>query len=89
MHPTVHTEAPSLDQKTEKPHAAARWTEVALELAMRHGVTVADGLYLPDMIRQYVETALRKARHGKLGDGTLYGEVPRLRGVLVHEGVPR
>ena len=34
------------------------------------------------MIRQYVETALRKARYEKLRDGTFYGEVPRLRGVL-------
>lgn len=40
------------------------------------------------MIRQYVETALRKARYEKLGGGTFYGEVPRLPGVLVHEGVP-
>jgi predicted RNase H-like HicB family nuclease len=35
-----------------------------------------------DVIRQYVETALRKARYEKLRDGTFYGEVPRLRGVL-------
>jgi predicted RNase H-like HicB family nuclease len=35
-----------------------------------------------DMIRQYVETALRKARYEKLRDGTFYGAVPRLRGVL-------
>ena len=28
------------------------------------------------MIRQYVETALRKARYEKLRDGTFYGEVP-------------
>jgi hypothetical protein len=34
------------------------------------------------MIRQYVETALHKARYEKLRDGTFYGEVPRLRGVL-------
>lgn len=34
------------------------------------------------MIRQYVEEALRGARYDKLEDGTLYGEVPRLRGVL-------
>jgi len=34
------------------------------------------------MIRQYVETALRKARYEKLHDGTFCGEVPRLRGVL-------
>ena len=34
------------------------------------------------MIRQYVETALRKALYEKLRDGTFYGEVPRLRGVL-------
>jgi predicted RNase H-like HicB family nuclease len=34
------------------------------------------------VIRQYVETALRKARYEKLRDGTFYGEVPRLRGVL-------
>ena len=33
-------------------------------------------------ICQYVETALRKARYEKLRDGTFYGEVPRLRGVL-------
>jgi predicted RNase H-like HicB family nuclease len=37
---------------------------------------------VPDMIREYVETALRKARYEKLRDGTFYGEVPRLRGVL-------
>lgn len=35
------------------------------------------------MIRQYVEEALRSARYDKLEDGTFYGEVPRLRGVLV------
>jgi predicted RNase H-like HicB family nuclease len=35
-----------------------------------------------DMIRQYVETALRKARYEKPRDGTFYGAVPRLRGVL-------
>ncbi len=34
------------------------------------------------MIRQYVEQALRAARYEKLEDGTFYGEVPRLRGVL-------
>ena len=34
------------------------------------------------MIRQYVERALRTARYDKLEDGTFYGEVPRLRGVL-------
>ena len=34
------------------------------------------------MIRQYVEQALRMARYDKLEDGTHYGEVPRLRGVL-------
>ena len=34
------------------------------------------------MIRQYVEEALRRARYDKLEDGTFYGEVPRLRGVL-------
>ncbi len=34
------------------------------------------------MIRQYVEAALRHARYDKLEDGTFYGEVPRLRGVL-------
>ena len=38
------------------------------------------------MIRQYVETALRKARYEKLRDGTFYGEVPRLRGVLATGG---
>jgi predicted nucleic acid-binding protein len=27
-------------------HASERWTETALELALRHGVTVYDGLYL-------------------------------------------
>jgi predicted nucleic acid-binding protein len=27
-------------------HAAGRWTEAALDLAIRHGVTVYDGLYL-------------------------------------------
>jgi len=27
-------------------HAPERWTEAALELAIRHGVTVYDGLYL-------------------------------------------
>lgn len=34
------------------------------------------------MIRQYVEKALQSARYDKLDDGTFYGEVPRLRGVL-------
>ena len=34
------------------------------------------------MIRQYVEGALKSARYDKLEDGTFYGEVPRLRGVL-------
>ena len=34
------------------------------------------------MIRQYVERALRTARYDKLEDGTFYGEIPRLRGVL-------
>jgi predicted RNase H-like HicB family nuclease len=34
------------------------------------------------MIRQYVDAALRDARYGKLDDGTYYGEIPRLRGVL-------
>ena len=34
------------------------------------------------MIRQYVEKALGAARYDKLEDGTFYGEVPRLRGVL-------
>lgn len=34
------------------------------------------------MIRPYVEEALRHARYDKLEDGPLYGEVPRLRGVL-------
>jgi len=34
------------------------------------------------MIRQYVEEALKSARYDKLEDGTFYGEVPRLRGVL-------
>jgi predicted nucleic acid-binding protein len=27
-------------------HATERWTESALELAIRHGITVYDGLYL-------------------------------------------
>jgi len=27
-------------------HASERWTEAALELAIRHGITVYDGLYL-------------------------------------------
>jgi predicted nucleic acid-binding protein len=27
-------------------HATERWTEAALELALRHGITVYDGLYL-------------------------------------------
>lgn len=34
------------------------------------------------MIRQYVDEALRSGRYDKLEDGTFYGEVPRLRGVL-------
>ena len=34
------------------------------------------------MIRQYVEEALRVACYDKLKDGTFYGEVPRLRGVM-------
>lgn len=34
------------------------------------------------MIRQYVEQALRGARYDKLEDGTFYGQVPRLRGVI-------
>ncbi len=34
------------------------------------------------MIRQYVERALRMARYDTLEDGTFYGEVQRLRGVL-------
>ena len=34
------------------------------------------------MIRQYVDEALRAARYDKLEDGTFYGEVPRLRGVI-------
>ena len=34
------------------------------------------------MIRQYVEEALRHAQYDKLEDGTFYGEIPRLRGVL-------
>lgn len=34
------------------------------------------------MIRQYVEEALKIAHYDKLEDGTFYGEVPRLRGVL-------
>lgn len=34
------------------------------------------------MIREYVERALRSGRYDKLEDGTFYGEVPRLRGVL-------
>ncbi len=34
------------------------------------------------MIREYVERALRQAQYDKLPDGTFYGEVPRLRGVL-------
>ena len=34
------------------------------------------------MIRQYVEEALRNARYDKLEDGTFYGEVQRLRGVV-------
>jgi predicted RNase H-like HicB family nuclease len=35
-----------------------------------------------EVIRQYVDEALRSARYDKLEDGTFYGEVPRLRGVL-------
>ncbi len=38
------------------------------------------------MIREYVEKALRSARYDKLEDGTFYGEVPRLRGVLATGG---
>jgi len=34
------------------------------------------------MIREYVDAALRGARYEKLEDGTFYGEVPKLRGVL-------
>jgi predicted RNase H-like HicB family nuclease len=34
------------------------------------------------MISRYVDAALRGARYDKLEDGTFYGEVPRLRGVL-------
>ena len=34
------------------------------------------------MIRQYVDEALRMARYDKLDGGTIYGEVPRLRGVM-------
>ena len=34
------------------------------------------------MIRQYVDAALRGAHYEKLEDGTFYGEVPKLRGVL-------
>ena len=34
------------------------------------------------MIRQYVDEALRTAHYDKLDDGTFYGEVPRLRGVI-------
>lgn len=34
------------------------------------------------MIRKYVDEALRSSRYDKLEDGTFYGEVPRLRGVL-------
>ncbi|MFQ5830203.1 MAG: type II toxin-antitoxin system HicB family antitoxin [Candidatus Methylomirabilia bacterium] len=34
------------------------------------------------MIRQYVEKALRSAHYDKLEDGTFYGEIPQLRGVL-------
>ena len=34
------------------------------------------------MIRQYVDEASRAARYDKLEDGTFYGEVPRLRGVI-------
>ncbi len=38
------------------------------------------------MIRQYVEAALRGARYDKLEDGTFYGEIPRLQGVLATGG---
>jgi len=34
------------------------------------------------MIRQHVDATLRGARYEKLDDGTFYGEVPKLRGVL-------
>ncbi len=34
------------------------------------------------MIRHYVEEVLRNACYDRLEDGTFYGEVPRLRGVL-------
>jgi len=34
------------------------------------------------MIRQYVETALRRARYEKLRDGTFCAKVPRHRGGL-------
>ena len=34
------------------------------------------------MIRQYVDEALKTARYDKLGGGTFYGKVPRLRGVM-------
>lgn len=34
------------------------------------------------MIRDYVDEALRRAKYDKLDDGTLYAEVPELRGVL-------
>jgi predicted RNase H-like HicB family nuclease len=34
------------------------------------------------LIRQYVDAALRGARYDKLHDGTYYGEIRRLRGVL-------
>ncbi len=34
------------------------------------------------MIRQYVEAALRSGRYEILEDGSYYGEVPSLRGVL-------
>ena len=40
------------------------------------------------MIRQYVERALRTARYDKLEDGTFYGEVSRLRGVLATGETP-
>lgn len=34
------------------------------------------------MIREYIDRALRKATYDKLEDGTFYGEVPGLQGVL-------
>jgi predicted RNase H-like HicB family nuclease len=36
------------------------------------------------MIREYIERALRKATYDKLEDGTFYGEVPGLQGVLAN-----